>query len=536
MNRRLQRLVRARQRVNTSQIAARTFYNDTSYAGASLTRKQLHNWQPARAPADADLLPDLGMLVARSRDLSRNNGIAAGSIQTLQDNIPGSGLRLSSMPDWRALGKDIKWAEEWTRNVEALWATYSESCYLDVADRMNFASMTQLVFRNWLENGEAVVLALWMPRDTTPYKTCFQLIEADRLTNPQFSMPTLHMRGGIELDDYGKPVAYWIQKASEWLGWYMPFWESALAWERIPAKTDWGRPRILHIYQKDRVDQTRGIPILAPVIEQFRMLDSYQRTELQSAIVNSLVAGVIETPMDAQGIADMMGGEPGQYLDKKNEYRVNLEGGTLIPLWPGDKLTPYTPNRPPGTFPSFVETVIRQIGDALGLPYELIAKDFSKVTFASARASLAEAWRFFENRRRWLAEYWATPVYSMWLEEAINQGDVEAPDFYENRAYYTRCKWIGPGRSEIDPLKEAQASAERLANKTTTLEIECAEAGLDWNEVLEQLALEKERLDQLGLTPPPPPLATAPGKPGQPGKPDPNQPDPSQQDPAQEAA
>ena len=86
---------------------------------------------------------------------------------------------------------------------------------------------------------------------------------------------------------------------------------------------------------KERVEQTRGKPILAPVIEQFRMLDSYQRTELQSAIVNSIVAGIIETPMDPAGIAEMMGGDPNGYLASKSEYRVQLEGGTMIPLYPG---------------------------------------------------------------------------------------------------------------------------------------------------------------------------------------------------------
>ena len=92
-------------------------------------------------------------------------------------------------------------------------------------------------------------------------------------------------------------------------------------WECIPAETDWGRKRVLHIYTQDRVDQTRGKPMLAPVIEQFRMLDSYQRAELQSAIVNALVAGVIETPLDPATLAEMVGGDPNAYLAAKNEYR-----------------------------------------------------------------------------------------------------------------------------------------------------------------------------------------------------------------------
>jgi hypothetical protein len=55
--------------------------------------------------ADSDLLSELPTLVSRSRDLTRNHGVAAGAIQTLVDNVIGTGLRLAAIPDYRALGK-----------------------------------------------------------------------------------------------------------------------------------------------------------------------------------------------------------------------------------------------------------------------------------------------------------------------------------------------------------------------------------------------------------------------------------------------
>ncbi|WP_333710844.1 phage portal protein [Malikia spinosa] len=70
-------------------------------AGSSLP---LMNWNPVRASADADTLPDLSTLTARSRDLARNNGLMAGGMQTLRDNIVGATLRLSATPDYRLLG------------------------------------------------------------------------------------------------------------------------------------------------------------------------------------------------------------------------------------------------------------------------------------------------------------------------------------------------------------------------------------------------------------------------------------------------
>lgn len=481
-------------------------YRDTPYAGASWIRKQLSNWLPIRAAADAELLSDMSTLVARSRDLDRNTGVAAGAFQTLTDNVVGIGLRLSAWGDYRALGKDIMWSEQWGRNVESLWRTWAGTTACDVAGKLTFTGMTQLVFRSVLQNGEALALPLWLERGSTPWRTCMQLIDVDRLSNPGNMTPTMCLRGGIEMDDYGRPKAYHIRKMSTWPAMFFPaIGGIAGEWECVPAETSWGRKRVLHIYTPDRVDQTRGKPFLTPVIEQFRMLDSYQRAELQSAIVNALVAGIIETPVDPGTLAEMMGGDANEYLQSKNQYRVQLEGGAFIPLYPGDKMVPFAPDRPAPQFAAFSEFVLRQIGVVLGLPYELVMKDFSKTNYSSARAALLEAWRNFNARRDWLATYWAQPVYELWFEEAVNAGLIEAPDFYNLRPFYVRAKWIGPGRGWIDPVKEAEAAQMRIAGGISTLEIECAEQGLDWAEVIDQRQIEKQRLQEAGLWVEPPP-------------------------------
>ena len=123
---------------------------------------------------------------------------------------------------------------------------------------------------------------------------------------------------------------------------------------------------------------------------------------------------------------------------------------------------------------------LRHIGTGLNIPLELLMKDFSKTNYSSARASLIEAWRFFNGRRSWIINYWAKPVFELWLEECVNKGLIEAPNFYENKAAWCRCKWIGPGRGWVDPVKEAQASQIRMETGLSTLEDECASQGLDW--------------------------------------------------------
>ena len=471
---------------------------DTAHRAASLSARELASWLPPAGSADSDLIPELGTLVSRSRDLVRNHGVASGAFQTLTDNVVGTGLRLAAQPDYKSLKKDKAWADEWSRHVESLWRSWAETTDCDAAKSLTFAGLTSQVFRSSMLNGEALALPFWLKERR--FSTVLQLVEPDRLSNPDGKPDSKSLRGGIEIDSYGAAKAYWIRKNHP--GDYLLSAGSEKDWQRIPVETPFGRRRVLHIADLERSGQSRGKPLLTSIMPLFKMLDHYERSELQAAVVNAMIAAFIETPLDSEAIGEMFGGSVDDYIAARNEWKVRLQGGAIIPVFPGDKVSPFTPSRPNSGYGQFVENVLRHIGTGLNIPFELLMKDFSKTNYSSARAALMEAWRFFMGRRQWLATYWARPVYELWLEEAIGKGLIEAPGFYQNRAAWTRSKWIGPGRGWIDPVKEAEASRIRMENGLSTLEEECASQGLDWEEVLEQRAREQAKMKELGLSTP----------------------------------
>ena len=69
-----------------------------------------------------------------------------------------------------------------------------------------------------------------------------------------------------------------------------------------------------------------------------------------------------------------------------------------------------------------------------------------------------------------------------------------APGLFEAPAAWLRARWLGPPRGYIDPVKEAQAAQIRIDTMMSTLERECAEQGLDVEEVLDQLAWEQDEI------------------------------------------
>src|SRR5690606_29825833 len=124
------------------KAASRMRVSDTAHRAASLRTRELASWMPLLGSADSDLLSALPTLVSRSRDLTRNHGVASGAIQTLVDNVIGTGLRLAAIPDYRALGKTKEWADDWARQVEAEWRPRAESAQCDAANALTFAGMT----------------------------------------------------------------------------------------------------------------------------------------------------------------------------------------------------------------------------------------------------------------------------------------------------------------------------------------------------------------------------------------------------------
>lgn len=490
----------------------------TSHVAASTDDNALRAWTPLPASPDADLLPERDTIVGRARDLVRNNGVAQGAQQTIADNVVGTGLRLSARPLYKLLGRDKAWEQEWSASVGALHRLWWDDTACDSADELNGAGLTTSILRSLWVNGEACAVPLWLPEPGQLFATRFMLIEPDRLCNPNGQRDTATLRAGVERDPAtGRPIAYHVRTThpGDAYAWGLTSGASFGQWQRIPARTAWGRRRFLHVHDKDRIGATRGKPLLAAVMRPFKQLDHYLTVHLQTAIVQSLIAAFIRTPLDQDGLIELFGGNADAaqtYFDNKaaNDARTKLKGGALIPLNPGDEVTPFTPPNAANGVDQYVMTVYRQIAAACNIPYELLLKDFSRTNYSSARAALLEAWRYFNYLRAKVAAMFCQPAYELVLEEMIDRRMVDAPDYYTLRRAYAASRWIGPGRGWVDPVKEVEAATRRMQAGLSTLEMEAAEQGLDWEDLIEQQAVEIDRCRALGLRNPYEPANAAP--------------------------
>ena len=479
------------------------FGGSTPYVAADTGIDTLSGFLPTNRAVDAEVLPGRDRVAARARDLGRNNGWAAGAVTKEIDGVIGANFRPLLKPDWRALGLSPEWAREFKEAVEARWRTYADDprCLCDTTRSQTMSQLLGTAYRSYIVDGEAIGLVNW--RQMRPTKTVLRVVDPDLLCNPNEAADEERLRGGVEISRDGVARAYHFRQGHFDTSW--PAYTSAMTWKRIGRESATGRPQVLHFFDKTRDGQTRGISRLAPIIEKLKMEDHYGRVELQAAVINAVLAAFIRSPMGPEVMDEMFGdgGDAKSFLNYQqarssfygDSGAVRMGGARVSTLYPGDEVGMVDTARPAAQFAEFEAAVLRNIASGMGISYEQLASDWSKVNYSSARAAMIEIWRGWTARRTAFAQGFCQPFFMAWLEEQVMDGYIRlprrAPDFYTFWPAYARAKWIGPGKGFVDPVKEAQAAAMRVSLGLSTLEEEAAElTGTDYADNMEQIARE----------------------------------------------
>jgi len=481
-----------------------------SFEAGSSTSHELSSWLPNLEHPDVEIGRGRDLMTARSRDLAHNNAWTNGAFRRHVDDAIGAQFKISVRLDHKALNVSREWATEAADVLERefnSWANDPRNV-CDATETTNFVGLIRTAYETRLKDGEAIALSHFRTRPGTKYRTAIQVVHTDRLRNPMGrtngKLPSgNYLRNGVELGNRNQPVAYHFVENNP--GVYN--FKSV----RIRRATSWGRRKVIHHFERETADQTRGIGLAKAVVSKLKMLDRYERTELEAAFVNAIFAAFIESPMDQTFLMDQatineIGMSAYQshrsgYHDKK-KYMMN---GVQIPqLFPGEKFNFNTAARPSGNFGEFEAAVLRYVAAGLGQSYEQLTQDWTKTNYSSARAALLQSWKFLTARRDLFVQGFVNQIWALWVEDALSLGVLKLPEgavrFWDNPAAWCACKWIGPGRGWVDPVKEQTASRMRVEDGISTLRDECAElGGADWQEVLDQRAREIEYAKSIGL-------------------------------------
>lgn len=476
-----------------------------SYNGARRDRRATSQWSPLSGSANADTLYDMPALRARSRDLLRNSPIGEGAVNTATTNVVGIGLKVRPEINREFLGLEAAAAEEFEEGAERLFNMWANSADCDVTRTNSFDELQELSFRSTLENGDVLAASRFIERAGWPFGYAVQLVEGDRLCNPNFRADRIGLMGGVELDAMAAPVAYHVcnRHPGDLRVAGLP-----LAWDRVEAFGPSGRRVVHHLFFRKRIEQARGVPFLSTVIETLAQLTRYTDAELMAAVMNACFAITTKSPSGDVSLGleqDASAAPPANATGAaKNPVAIN-ESGTIVDLLPDESIESFTPARPSPQFDGFVTALLRQVGAALGIPFEVLVLHF-EASYSASRAALEMLGQFVVHRRKWVASKLCQPCYENVIAEAIGRGWLRAPGFFADpfiRAAYCQALWVGRPMPSLDPSKDAAADKIYVDMGVKSLErVTLERTGAEFDDVHRQRVAEHKKRADAGLEPP----------------------------------
>lgn len=482
-----------------ARAAMAYFSSDGGYVGVDRQRSAMRAVNPRNTSPDGATLTGLDRNRAISRDLVRNNPLAGGAVNTVTTSVVGTGLSVKPVPQAALLGLSDEAARAWGDEVRALfelWAERAEWC--DVGGRLNFYELQELAFRSALESGDSfALLPMGAPADS-PVRTQVQLIEADRICNPELRADTRELAGGVRIDiATGRFLSAFIadRHPGDYLG-------KPTEWREVRFMGAEGRRNLLQLADITRPGQRRAVPYLAPVIEPLKQLGTYTEAEITAAVVSGMFTAFVKSEGGQTGGTSPGAAGAGAGSPPVASNEVAMGPGAIVGLATGEDVEFADPARPNANFEPFVLAVLQQIGVRLELPVEVLIKHF-RSSYSAARASLLEAWRFFKKRRVKMAWQFCQPVYEAVVLELVASGRISAPGMFSDpmlRAAWLRATWIGDAPGAIDPEKEVKAAARRVSMGISTLDAESiAFDGVGWADKHPQRVREAQARREAGL-------------------------------------
>lgn len=476
--------------------------------GASRTLSSLVGWIIEGGNAEDNIDLYSSTLRQRARDLYTGGGLGRSGPLALTTSVVGWGIQPKPKIDGDFLRMSDDKREKAEQNILREFKLWAENSMCDAERQQSFYGLQQLAFLSMLMSGDVFALFGMKANKRTPYRTTIRLLEADRICTPDSYGESISREtdndgriiDGVEIDKEGAVIRYHIANRS-------PLSQNdsrEITWQAIEAYgRDTGYPNILHVMTHERPEQRRGVPFVASEIEQIKQFTRYMNAELAANVVSAMLTAFITSSED-DGKAGMEDAVNEEEKVTDDELHLELAPGAIYDLPPGKDVKTVNPLRSNTQFESFVNTSIMTIASSMGMPKEVLLKKYES-NYTAARAALLDFWRTVRIYRARFNAGFNQPVYEQWLSEAVAQGRIHAPGFFDDpavRQAWCGCMWMGASMGHVDPLKEVNAAEARIRNNISTQEQEASEYnGNDWNTNMRQRKREIEEEQKLGTAP-----------------------------------
>lgn len=458
-----------------------------AFTGANIGR--LSADQPSyRSSVDWDLRAALPVLVARSRHLWQNNPYAKKFFRMLKTHVVGpNGIIVKN----QALRPGSEELDVNTNKAVALnFSEWGKVGNCDVTGRLSIVDIQNLYMTTMANDGEVLIRKLKGFDNKWGY--ALQFIDTDCLdvTLNRLLPDGNIIKMGVELNKWNRPVAYWILQKHPGEYNLRP---TEKQHERIPAE------EIIHDFESERTNQTRGIPWMHAILMNLAMLGGALEAEVVAFRAAAAKMGLVTEP-EGENLDGP--GEESDDEDKDSDYSMvfDAQAGTFLKLPKGYEVTMFDPKHPNTTVEGFARQILKGTASGLGPSYPSLASDLEGVNYTSIRAGFLDERDFFRYlQKAFLCDRLLSVVSRDLLQMSMLTGTLKLSYSQIDRIY--KPKFRPKTWAWVDPLKEISADREEIDSGLNTRTAKAEERGLDFEEdILRVLQNEKRLQEKYGVT------------------------------------
>lgn len=409
---------------------------------------------------------------ARARDLERNSDVMNSVIGAYKRNVIGSGFQIQVKTP----------ADSANKELERLWKKWCKARNCDVTGQQSFNQMLRMAVVRKKVDGGVLFVKRYTKDGMIPFS--LQMFEVDELDTGFYNpnAPGNRVVGGIEYNEYNRPVGYWIKQYQiDGFTLAMP----------VYIKAD----DVIFYFSKKRPSQIREMSDMAQTVTRIRDVNEFINAVSVKQRIEACLSVFIKKQLPVSGI--------GRSGASTTDGRTSYDGKTLTPgmireLNAGDEVQVVNPTGQSADATSFVKLQQRLVGAGQGISYEATSRDMSETNYASARQGAIEDEMTFQEEKELILSI-MDEIYETFVISCVVSGAVKIADFWEKKDDYLAHEWIQPPKKWIDPQKESNAMKTALAVGAKTYKQICAENGTDWRVQMEDIAEVQQYAEELGL-------------------------------------
>lgn len=419
------------------------------------------NWRVTNQSAEYTDKYSRDNVRARARDLERNSDMMNSVIGAYKRNVIGGGYALQSKT-----GND-----EINGIIQSAWKKWCKKQNCDVTGTQSFTQMMRMCVKRKKIDGGILIVKRYTDDGFLPFK--LQTFEVDELDGSQMTPRQQGNKvvGGIEMNEYNKPVGYWIRQ--------YPVDSLALTEPVYINAKD-----VIFLFTKHRPSQVREVSDMSPTITRIRDANEFMVAVSVKERIAACLSVFIKKTIPTTGIGRGMGSISAGVHDYQGK---TITPGMIKELNAGDEIQVVNPAGQATDAASYIKLQQRLVGAGQGISYEATSRDMSESTYSSTRQGIIEDEMTYAEEKEMLMEVmdeiYETFVISLWLS-----GNLHVRDFWENKDRYLDHSWIIAPKKWIDPQKEANANRIALNTGQKTFKQIAAEQGRDWKEQVEEIA------------------------------------------------